>query len=101
MKKKPILKEIAYHRNGVHGEPFYVIAFQSDDKDMIGVVFDYEEADAYEAHLPVNPRTAVFDRELLAKGEIRFMENSWRGDVFDPFLRQSIATHEREEASKI
>ncbi len=76
-----VVKEIEYHRNGVGGAPFYVVLFwdETEAKDMMGVVFD----DEY--------HVAVFDTNLLAEGNIRFGENSWRGDCYEPSLRQAIA----------
>src|SRR3990172_6436305 len=74
------IEGIAYHRNGVCGEPFYVVKFREGRDPMIAVVFDFEEEDAYEARIHTNPRTAVFNRKLLGEGVIAFRENSYRGD---------------------
>ena len=96
------VQEIAYHRNGVSGEPFYVVSFSDPDAvgempgadgEMVAVVFDMGEAD--DAATFTNPRTAVFDRELLGAGVIAFAENSWRGDHYDHELRQAIRANER------
>ena len=76
-----VVKEIEYHRNGVGGAPFYVVLFrdETEEKNMMGVVFD----DEY--------HVAVFDINQLAEGNIRFGENSWRGDSYESPLRQAIA----------
>ena len=85
------VEEVDYHRNGIGGEGFHIVKFQSRDEgdeefqDMVGIVF--EEA----------MTTAVFNRRLLGEGEIRFMHNSFRGDVFDPHLRAAIEQKSVEE----
>jgi len=92
--------EIAYHRNGVSGEPFYVVTFTAPPVvgempgsrgEMVAVVFDMDADDMPES----TRRTAVFDRELLGAGVIAFAENSWRGDHYDHELRQAIRANER------
>jgi hypothetical protein len=74
------VKEIAYHRNGIGGEGFHVVTFHCNENhsDMVGVVFEGPG------------RVAVFDRDLLGKGVIEFAVNSWRGDEFEPSLREVI-----------
>ena len=47
---------------------------------MIAIVF----SDNTDCHV------AVFDFDLLKKDEIRFVYNSWRGDVFAPELEKAI-----------
>jgi hypothetical protein len=67
------------HRNGVTGAPFYVVQFTDKDTGpMLGIVFD-------EAR-----HVAVFNRDKLAAGETRFGYNSWRGDYYEPSLRDAI-----------
>jgi len=101
------VQEIAYHRNGISGEPFYVVSFTDPDAidempgaggKMVAVVFDMDEVD--DAPTFTNPRTAVFDRELLGAGVIAFAENSWRGDHYDAELRAAIAEWERAETER-
>ena len=91
------IQEIAYHRNGVSGEPFYVVSFSDPDAvgempgadgEMVAVVFDIDADEP-------SWRTAVLDRELLGAGVIAFAENSWRGDHYDRDLRQAIRANER------
>ena len=99
------VQEIAYHRNGISGEPFYVVTFTDPDAvgeipnaggEMVAVVFDMDPG----ALAPYNPRTAVFDRELLGAGVIAFADNSWRGDHYDRELRQAIEAWERDSAER-
>jgi hypothetical protein len=42
----------------------------------------------------------VLDIAMLAAGDIQFGSNSWRGDEYEPHLRQAIRRHEKtaEEA---
>jgi hypothetical protein len=80
-----------YHRNGVGGRSFYVATWDDpDDGPMFAVLFHTGE-DA--AGLPVfdadwttldcrGVECAVFNRERLGEGEIRFGRNSWRGDRY-------------------
>ena len=73
--------DIARHRNGVCGAPFVVFLFKETGRDAsrkVGIVFD-------EPH-----HCAVLDVAKLAAGEIAFGLNSWRGDEYEPYLRQAI-----------
>jgi len=77
--------DCSYHRNGVGGTPFFVSIFQDDEpackgKTMLAIQFDVEDEVC----------TAVFDLDLLAKGNIKFMENSWRGDHFHDDLKELV-----------
>ena len=76
------LEEIAFHRNGVSGAPFYVVNFLSGKKKMVGVVF------AEKGHI------AVFNRSMLGKGVIAFGKNSYYGDLFEPQLRKWVDKYE-------
>ena len=80
--------KVAFHRNGICGAPFHVVLFESgghlkkDRIRMVGMVFD-------------DPGyCAVLDVTLMEVGTIEFMENSWRGDDFEPELRAAIAEYE-------
>jgi hypothetical protein len=75
---------IARHRNGIDGAPFHVVLFEDNPGPeairKVGIVFD-------------EPRhCAVLDVALLAAGDIRFGSNSWRGDQYEPHLRDAIRT---------
>lgn len=83
------VQEIAYHRNGITAAAFYVIAFvynvpgETAIRNMIATVFR------------ARGHVAVFDRDLLALGNIAFGgtddgRNSWRGDNFEEDLRAVI-----------
>ena len=86
------IEQIASHRNGVSGVPFWVVGFSDSEHGapMIGVVFDHGDGTI----LDESGYCAVFRLDLLAKGDIAFGSNSWRGDRFEPELREAIAKHE-------
>ena len=75
----------AHHRNGVQGAPFDVVLFKDAGKAgdrKLAVLFD-------EPH-----HCAVLDVVKLAAGDIAFGSNSWRGDDYEPHLRQAIENAE-------
>lgn len=78
--------DIACHRNGVCGEPFEVVLFEDQGTEgsrKLAIVFD-------EPHY-----CAVLDVAKLAAGDIAFGSNSWRGDNYEPPLREAIKAHLR------
>jgi len=88
---KVIIEEVAKHRNGVGGTPFYVVTFtlSTAPNKMVAVVYDRP------GHV------AVFDRELLGKGVIGFKLNSFRGDVFEAALRKVIKRWEELKEGQV
>lgn len=83
---------VEHHRNGVGGAPFHVVTFRDPSAakerggsgNMVAVLFEGEG------------RVAVFDRDLLGRGEIGFGVNSWRGDQYEPELRRAVRAAEGE-----
>ena len=82
---------IASHRNGVAGNSFYIVLFTWKDtearktRNMVATVFRDKG------------NVAVLDVGETAVSNIAFGEgNSWRGDDFEPALRQVIAAYETE-----
>ena len=74
--------EIASHRNGVGGWPFDVVLFEDGGEHgslKVGIVFEEPAG-----------QCAVLDVGKLAAGDVRFGENSWRGDVYEKALREVI-----------
>lgn len=72
---------IAHHRNGICGAPFDVVIFKDRGPQgslKVGILFDEP------AHC------AILDVAMLAAGDIAFGSNSWRGDDYEPQLRQAI-----------
>lgn len=89
-----------YHRNGVGGEPFYACHFTAHDegdREFIATVFppdpiskgelegepDWTFSEGYH-----NPRVAVLALDLLPN--VKFAENSWRGDLYASALYHAI-----------
>jgi hypothetical protein len=71
----------AYHRNGICGASFHVVLFEdiSDENTRkVGILFE----EPYHC--------AVLDIAKLAEGSIAFGVNSYRGDRFEPALRNAI-----------
>ena len=72
---------IAYHRNGISGAPFHAALFYDtadESTQKIAVLFDQPH------------HCAVLDVTKLAQGNIAFGVNSYRGDRFEPALRNAI-----------
>jgi hypothetical protein len=75
---------IARHRNGVAGAPFDVALFtDSGDRRSRKVAILFEP----------HGFCAVLDVAKLGQGDIAFGSNSWRGDDYEPALRNAIAMH--------
>ncbi len=74
---------IEHHRNGISGVPFSAVLFKMregrGERNMLGIVFDTEDC-----------AVAVLDVDMAAAGNIRFGENSWRGDDFADELRPLV-----------
>lgn len=86
------VKEVAYHRNGVAGEGFYVVRFSYTDDDgvahpnMVGIVFGGRG------------RVAILDADMAAAGNVAFAKgNSWRGDQFEDDLREAADAYEESD----
>lgn len=82
MKLKRIIN-IVHHRNGVGGAPFDVVLFTDTEATSrkVAILFETESF------------CAVLDVDKVAKGDIAFGSNSWRGDHYEPPLRSVIAMH--------
>ena len=98
MNIKPL--KVAYHRNGVGGEPFHCVIFDNIEEGktnrMLAVRFaDEKNLNGYET----NPRIAVFDIALLHDSVIEFGQNSFRGDHFADDIDQAIKAHYEKEVA--
>jgi hypothetical protein len=87
------VKELAYHRNGVSGLGFYCAIVKAEGRDMLVVRF---AQDGYDDGKTLDQRAggvvcAAFDIKLLAQGNIKFGENSWRGDHYAEVMDGAIA----------
>lgn len=79
------IEKIASHRNGICGSPFHVIIFDDGDVGrMLGIVFEQESS------------VAVFNLDKLTQGDIAFGSNSWRGDQYEPYLREAVVKYRGE-----
>jgi len=75
----------AFHRNGICGAPFHVALIDDGESRKVAILFD------------TTHHCAVLDVAKLAADDIAFGSNSWRGDNYEPALRDAIKTltHER------
>ena len=90
---KLTIKEIAYHRNGIGGDGFYVVLFNWREgrktRHMFATLFDE------------HGQCAVLDTDETAQGNVAFANgNSWRGDDFEDDLRDAITAWEVKERNK-
>jgi hypothetical protein len=82
---KLTFSQIKYHRNGVDGAPFHVALFRDESEgDMLGIVFEQKH------------HVAILNLDRLAVFDIGFGTNSWRGDRYEPHLRNAIKSLEAE-----
>jgi hypothetical protein len=73
--------DIAHHRNGVSGAPFDVVLFKERGRQgsrKVAILFEEKY------------HCAVLDVAKLAAGDIAFGSNSWRGDDYEPGLRDAV-----------
>lgn len=101
------VQEVSYHRNGICGNGFYAIRFQSDiegydgkwggkphperkDANFLGIVFDEPGS------------CAITCLDLIPEVGVKFAAgNSWRGDHYEPELREAIKTHESSGSVRV
>lgn len=81
------LKALAYHRNGICGEGFHVALFTTridgKNRNMVAITFGVEDDRSA-------CRTAVLDVDMLSAGNVRFGENSWRGDHWHDWMCDQV-----------
>lgn len=84
------LVAVSYHRNGIGGNGFHVVLFSDHDQGlMVANVFDERGS------------VAVLNVQMLVDGNIEFAKgNSWRGDHYEPWLREQIHRYETELTEK-
>jgi predicted 3-demethylubiquinone-9 3-methyltransferase (glyoxalase superfamily) len=83
------VKQLDYHRNGVEGLEFYVGIVQDENREMLVIRFP-KEADKETGSVVC----AAFDLALLDKREIKFLNNSWRGDHYHEIMDKAIQERE-------
>ena len=78
--------DVAHHRNGVSGTSFEVVLFVDKDtgEKFIGILPDCDE----------NTNNAfVLSVDRLAQDNIKFAENSWRGDNYAQELKVAVTNN--------
>lgn len=89
------IRSVVYHRNGVGGEPFYAVTFDSDIHrgTLIGIVFNTDD-DGDRLALKASRRpVAVLDTKMLGRG-------TFRGDNFTSDLVKAVQNFEDKEKAK-
>jgi hypothetical protein len=77
--------EMNYHRNGVCGDPFFVGYITDDDgKKMLFIHFNHGDVS-----------TAILDNNMLKEDNVRFGENSHRGDHYHDIIKKRIDDEEK------
>ena len=95
------ISKIDYHRNGICGEGFHVGIIQDDDgSDKLFIHFaNYDDEGYLKKDGPV--RTAILDVDLVAKREIAFCVNSWRGDHYNDMIQDALIEEEKKEVAEL
>lgn len=75
------IDEVAYHRNGCEGEPFYAVRFRDSGDRLLALVFE-------------RPGQIIVIDPVKAATTVAVGANSWRGDVYEAPLRQAIERFE-------
>jgi len=83
------LIDSAYHRNGIAGEGFDVALFEHDGEEFLGIILSRWAGEQL-GSIPC----FVLRMDLLKENNIRFFENSWRGDTFASALRDALEAKE-------
>jgi len=88
MNEKMVTKvmEVAYHRNGIVGDGFYVITFMQKRNRMVGILFPEIGQCA----------CSILDIDLLNKNVVTFGKNSWRGDRYYDELLEVVEEYKNK-----
>lgn len=70
-----------HHRNGVSGHPFKIYLVDDHDYGDLKVVIMFDDSPDHVAALSI---------DQLAKGDISFGSNSWRGDMYASAIRRFL-----------
>jgi hypothetical protein len=80
--------DVSWHRNGVGGTGFYAVLFDdAEEGRMVASLFDEPSF------------CAVYKVELLAKNDVAFGSNSWRGDRYEEALRPLVESFLQEKGT--
>lgn len=98
MKKVNItVKEVSWHRNGIGGTGFHAVHFvdhdqvgrDNKDAEMLGIVFDKPG------------HCAVIQINQPGDFTVKFGKNSWRGENYEPSLRDAIKKMESSGSVRV
>ena len=78
------IRDVAYHRNGVAGLPFYVVLFNDTDEGMFNQVATIDE-DGEDCRV-INAGLVVIASEIGSRPM-----NTWRGDRYLSQIRDAMA----------
>jgi len=84
------IRDIAYHRNGVAGLPFYVVLFNDPDKGMFNQVATIDE-DGKDCRV-INAGLVMTASEIGT----RHM-NKWRGDEYLLLIKEAMQEHRHSD----
>lgn len=100
MKHVKTVQEVAYHRNGIGGTGFYAVRFTADIEPQSEEDSKIWNTPATAGQKDANWLAIVFDEpgscavvclDLIPTCGVKFAGgNSWRGDRFEPELRDAI-----------
>lgn len=82
------IDQVAYHRNGISGAPFYAVLFTGSSTDL-------PKPERFLASVFEEPgAVSVISLSRIEESGVTFGENSYRGDAYEPELRAAIAAYE-------
>ena len=77
------IQKVAYRRNGLSAEGFYLIHFRDGKIPLVGIVFDSSRREIGAGEC----RVAVFDEKSVAPAQ-------YRGDYYEPFLLAALKPYD-------
>lgn len=93
---KATVIEMAHHRNGIAGDPFYVVRIKDEENGEMVVIRFVPTKDIGGNGM----HCAVLNVAQLAKGDIAMGSNSWRGDQYAPIVDRAIQQQELSDEMK-
>lgn len=84
------IREVAYHRNGVSGLPFWVVLFNDTDEGMFNQLATIDE-DGKDCRV-INMGIAMFGRIGQDVGM-----NTWRGDYYLQKIKEAMQEHKNND----
>jgi hypothetical protein len=84
------IREVAYHRNGIAGLPFWAVLFNDTDEGMFNQLATIDE-DGKDCRV-INMGIALFGRIGQDKGM-----NTWRGDYYLQKIKEAMQEHKNND----